>query len=109
MMELPRLVGVTGMSQLEEIRPLVGEDPEREVLTCGSCRRSVLSVVISTLLLLLAAALPVRARLAVLALLGGVGTILVTHVALARYPAASSLAGIAISPAPRGLRRARPA
>ncbi len=101
-MELPKHAGLPAMPlpQVEEIRPLVGEDPQGTVLNVQLFPPIILGLVVPILLLLIAPALTVRQRLgavSLFALLAGVGTMLMTNVALSALPGSFlALTGISI-------------
>ena len=99
---LPKLLGVprSAPPQVEEVVPLVGEDPEGQVLNLQLFPPIIVGIVVPILLLMLAPALTVRSRLATVALfslLGGLGSMLMSNVALDALPGSYlALSGVAI-------------
>jgi hypothetical protein len=88
-LRLPPAAGVTRQPALEQIRPLVGEDPDGQALNLMILPLLIFGIVVPILLTTLAPGLPVRSRLAALALfaaLAGCGATAVVNVGLSALP-----------------------
>ncbi len=90
-MELPMLLGLpkTTLPKVEEVRPLVREDPLGTALNLSLFPPIIVGIVVPILMLLLASALTLRRRLLLVAafsILAGLGPMLMVNVVLGAVP-----------------------